>query len=178
MTSLVLARIDSPIGEMHAVFGADGLVDLDFAEIWEAKQRRLGRRFGALRIETGAGDMKVREALARYFDGQLDAIDALRTNPGGTAFQQAVWRALRQIPAGTTVSYGEFAQRLGRPRAARAVGAANGQNPIAVVIPCHRLIGSDGQLVKYASGLERKRWLLQHEGAAAAGTAAPAHTGA
>ena len=100
-----------------------------------------------------------------YLAGDLHALDEIKVNPGGTEFQQTVWSALREIPAGTTQTYGQLAASIGRPSAPRAVGLANGQNPVSIVIPCHRLIGSNGALTGYAGGLDRKRWLLRHEGA-------------
>ena len=108
-------------------------------------------------------------ALARYFEGELDAIDALPVEAAGTHFQQEVWRALRTIPCGSTTSYGTLARQIGHPEAVRAVGAANGANPIAVVVPCHRVIGAKGSLTGYGGGIERKRWLLRHESAYQAG---------
>jgi methylated-DNA-[protein]-cysteine S-methyltransferase len=102
-------------------------------------------------------------ALLAYFDGDLDAIADLPTATNGTAFQRAVWSALRRIPAGRTVSYGMLATQIGRPKAIRAVGLANGANPIAIVVPCHRVIGADTSLTGYGGGLHRKRWLLAHE---------------
>jgi len=99
-----------------------------------------------------------------YFKGDLDVIDKLPVATTGTAFQQAVWRALRKIKRGQTISYAELARRIGKPKAVRAVGLANGQNPISIVVPCHRVIGSDGSLTGYGGGLERKHWLLKHEG--------------
>ncbi|MFM1887555.1 MAG: hypothetical protein RL026_2712 [Pseudomonadota bacterium] len=104
-------------------------------------------------------------ALEAYFAGEHAAIDALTIETGGTAFQREVWAALRQIPAGETLGYGELARRIGRPAAVRATGLAVGANPVSIVVPCHRVIGSDGSLTGYAGGLERKRWLLEHEGA-------------
>ncbi len=100
-----------------------------------------------------------------YFKGDLDRLAAIEWRVAGTPFQQKVWNALPRIPAGTTLSYGALAAKLKMPNAVRAVGHANGSNPISVVLPCHRLIGANGSLVKYGGGLERKRWLLQHEGA-------------
>jgi methylated-DNA-[protein]-cysteine S-methyltransferase len=104
-------------------------------------------------------------ALDRYFGGDLRALDALAVDTGGTPFQQRVWIALRAIPVGTAVSYSALARTIGMPRAVRAVAAANGANPVAIVIPCHRVIGADGSLTGYGGGLARKRWLLAHEGA-------------
>lgn len=105
----------------------------------------------------------VAEALAAYFAGDLDALTSLPVAPSGTPFQRSVWAALREIPPGRTWSYAQLAERVGS--VARAVGAANGANPVGIVIPCHRVIGADGALVGYAGGLEAKRWLLRHEGA-------------
>jgi methylated-DNA-[protein]-cysteine S-methyltransferase len=106
-----------------------------------------------------------REALDRYFDDRdCSGFDRLQLDPLGSDFQHRVWQRLRQIPAGSILTYGELARSIGRPRAARAVGAANGQNPIPIFIPCHRVVGSDGTLTGYGSGLDRKMWLLQREG--------------
>ncbi|MBV9266742.1 MAG: methylated-DNA--[protein]-cysteine S-methyltransferase, partial [Acidobacteriaceae bacterium] len=103
------------------------------------------------------------DAVSRYFSGELEAINALPVRTAGTPFQREVWRTLREIPCGTTISYAQLAVRIGRPSAVRAVGLANGSNPIAIVVPCHRVIGSDGSLSGYGGGIERKRWLLEHE---------------
>jgi methylated-DNA-[protein]-cysteine S-methyltransferase len=101
--------------------------------------------------------------LAAYMDGDLAALDSLEVATGGTPFQRRVWRALREISAGTTTSYGELAKQIGNPSSVRAVGLANGANPIGIVVPCHRVIGADGSLTGYAGGLQRKRWLIAHE---------------
>lgn len=101
--------------------------------------------------------------LEEYFAGQRRSFEELPLRPRGTPFQQEVWRALRAIPFGETVSYADIARSIGRPRAVRAVGAANGRNPLAIIVPCHRVIGSNGTLTGYAGGLELKRWLLEHE---------------
>ena len=103
-------------------------------------------------------------ALRAYFAGDLHALDRLSVDPIGTTFQRRVWTALRTVKAGLTVSYADIANAIGAPTSTRAVGAANGANPIAIVVPCHRIIGSGGSLVGYGGGLERKRWLLEHEG--------------
>jgi len=110
-----------------------------------------------------AAPSAVADPLDAYFAGRLEAIDAILVKTGGTAFQRAVWSALRRIPVGQTTSYGALAAAIDRPRAVRAVGLANGSNPIGVVVPCHRVIGANGSLTGYAGGLERKRWLLAHE---------------
>ncbi|MDR3104817.1 MAG: methylated-DNA--[protein]-cysteine S-methyltransferase [Yokenella regensburgei] len=99
-----------------------------------------------------------------YFSGNLTIIDTLKTATGGTAFQREVWQALREIPCGQVMHYGQLAEQLGRPGAARAVGAANGSNPVSVVVPCHRVIGRNGTMTGYAGGVQRKEWLLRHEG--------------
>jgi methylated-DNA-[protein]-cysteine S-methyltransferase len=151
-----MTEIESPIGTILAVAGPRGLCDVDFADRWEAKRRRLERRLGQVEIED-ADPLGIADHLRRYFDGQLSAL--------GTEFQHAVWTRMRAIPAGTTMTYGELAAEIGNPAASRAVGAASGRNPIAIVIPCHRLIGTDGSLTGYAGGVPRKRWLLAHEGA-------------
>ena len=106
----------------------------------------------------------VRRAVEAYFAGDVRALDSLEVKTAGTVFQRAVWAALRAIPAGETRSYAQLAAAVGAPRAVRAAGLANGQNPVAVIVPCHRVIGANGTLTGYAGGLERKRWLLAHEG--------------
>jgi methylated-DNA-[protein]-cysteine S-methyltransferase len=106
--------------------------------------------------------------LQAYFDGDLGALDDVPVRADGTAFQRLVWTALRQIPAGTTTTYGRLAARIGRPTAIRAVGLANGANPISIVVPCHRVIGADASLTGYGGGLARKEWLLRHEAKATA----------
>src|SRR5260370_13185160 len=116
-------------------------------------------------VATGTESIAVRSP-AHYFAGDLTAIDSVPVATGGTSFQREVWAALRRIRPGTTLSYGALAQKLGRPKSVRAVGLANGANPIAVVIPCHRVIGADASLTGYGGGIDRKRWLLTHEGAA------------
>ena len=105
----------------------------------------------------------VHDALAAYFAGDIDALDAIRVAPEGTVFKQLVWKELRRVRAGDTVSYGELAARVGAPGAARAVGTANATNPVCLVIPCHRVIRTGGGLGGYAFGLDRKRWLIDHE---------------
>jgi methylated-DNA-[protein]-cysteine S-methyltransferase len=140
---------------MLAVVNADGaLVRLDFE-----KGRRAAEAGVALGPEKCAS---VVAQLTEYFAGKRQAF-TLRLAPAGTAFQQEVWGELRRIPFGARASYSEIARRIGRPAAVRAVGAANGANPIAVVIPCHRVVGSDGSLTGYGSGLPIKSWLLDYE---------------
>ena len=106
----------------------------------------------------------VAAVMDRYFKGEVGALDSIPVELNGTPFQKNVWQALRRIPCGTTISYAELARRIGEPAAVRAVGTANGANPVAVIVPCHRVIGSNGRLTGYGGGLNRKHWLLQHEG--------------
>lgn len=124
---------------------------------------RTGRR--PTQVEPRSGVSGARRALEAYFAGDIGAINGLAARPEGTEFQRRVWAALRKIPAGATASYGEIAAQIGQKGAARAVGIANNRNRIAIVIPCHRVIGANGALVGYGGGLERKLWLLRHEGA-------------
>lgn len=163
---LLSDRIHTPIGEMAIVADYEGnLRAADWTD-HEARMRRLlGLHYGenGFRVESASNPNGLTDAVGRYFAGELDVINALPVETGGTPFQRQVWRALREIPCGTTVSYAQLAERIGRPAAVRAVGLANGSNPIGVVVPCHRVIGSDGSLTGYGGGIERKRWLLEHE---------------
>jgi methylated-DNA-[protein]-cysteine S-methyltransferase len=129
-------------------------------------RRSLRRHYGenGFRLESAPNPNRLTDAINSYFAGELTAIDTLPVQTAGTPFQREVWRTLRKIPCGTTVSYGKLAEQIGRPTAVRAVGLANGSNPIGVVVPCHRVIGANGTLTGYGGGMERKRWLLQHEG--------------
>ena len=132
---------------------------------YEHRMRELLRlHCGAVDLREQAAPAAMKAALSDYFEGDLARLSSIPWRIAGTPFQQKVWTALAQIPVGTTLSYGALAARLEMPRAVRAVGHANGSNPISVVLPCHRLIGANGSLVKYGGGLERKRWLLRHEG--------------
>ncbi len=165
--TLFLDRIDTPVGMGLVAFDADGALRVFDWVSHEARMRLLLRRQnGPVILEDRAAPGAITEAFAAYFAGNLQAIDGLVCRTGGTAFQRSVWAALRTIPAGETWSYKRLAQAVGRPAAVRAVGLANGANPIGIVAPCHRVIGSDGSLTGYGGGLERKRWLLAHEGAA------------
>jgi methylated-DNA-[protein]-cysteine S-methyltransferase len=161
---LRVERHSSPLGVLLLVSSPDGaLRALDY-EAYEARMLRLlSVHYGSHTLHSAAPSAALAGVLEAYFSGALSALDQLAIATGGTAFQRAVWQALRAIPAGETLSYGQLAARLGRPNASRAVGLANGQNPIAIVVPCHRVIGADGSLTGYAGGVERKRWLLAHE---------------
>ena len=160
-----LETLDTPTGAMLIVTDdEDRLRALDWQD-HEARLKRLMRRhYGEhVTLRPRASASPARRALEAYFAGNLDAISALPTATNGTEFQRAVWDALRRIPTGRTISYGDLARDIGRPSAVRAVGLANGANPIAIVVPCHRVIGADGTLTGYGGGLRRKQWLLAHE---------------
>lgn len=165
---LLLAELATPLGTALLVTDENGLLRaLDFAG-YEARMLRLLRlHYGPLAPQPGAAPAAINEALADYFAGQMAALRRIGWATAGTAFQRAVWAALVEIPAGSTLTYGALARQLGRPAAVRAVGAANGANPLSIVVPCHRLVGADGSLTGYAGGLPRKQWLLAHEAAAA-----------
>jgi methylated-DNA-[protein]-cysteine S-methyltransferase len=159
-----IEQIESPVGMLVLAESAGALCALDFECSVEPVIERLQRRHGGIEVAAGNGARPFRKRIEAYFAGDLHAIEQLQVNPAGTAFQREVWSALQRIPAGSTTCYSELAATIGRPSAVRAVGMANARNPIAVVIPCHRVVGRDGSLTGYAGGLERKRWLLQHEG--------------
>jgi methylated-DNA-[protein]-cysteine S-methyltransferase len=136
-----------------------------FTEDGESLRRQLCLHYGntGFSLDPASNPGGVTAQLKRYFAGDLSVIETIPVKTGGTPFQQDVWRALRDIPCGETMSYGELARQIGRPAAVRAVGAANGANPVSVVVPCHRVIGSNGSLTGYGGGIERKQWLLHHE---------------
>jgi methylated-DNA-[protein]-cysteine S-methyltransferase len=165
---LMLDRLETPIGEALLVTDEDGrLRAFDWDDYDERLRRQLRRLYGAsVPLAEGRAPPLMRAALDAYFAGDLTQLDATECRTAGTPFQRAVWAALRKIPVGETLSYGALAATLNAPKAMRAVGLANGANPIGVVVPCHRVIGADGSLTGYGGGLERKRWLLAHEGAA------------
>ncbi len=160
-------RLTSPVGKMLIVQDdRERLRALDWENYEDRMIRLFDRYYGKANVELidGDGSGRVVEALTRYIAGDLDVIDKLEVETQGTVFQRRVWRELRRIPCGETWTYGELARRIGKPRASRAVGLANGANPVGIVVPCHRVIGADHSLTGYGSGLERKRWLLEHEG--------------
>lgn len=167
--SFTLERIETPTGPMLLVMDdEDRLRAVDW-EDHEARMRRtLQRHYGedAVQLCKTKHSSAARRSLEAYFDGEIHAIAGALTATNGTDFQCKVWNALREIPAGRPISYGALAARIGKPRAVRAVGLANGANPIAIFVPCHRVIGADNSLTGYGGGLDRKRWLLQHESAA------------
>jgi methylated-DNA-[protein]-cysteine S-methyltransferase len=138
---------------------------IDWTEHENRMRRFLRLHYGEnrFRLEPAHGPNNLTGAIDNYFAGDLTAIDTLPVKTAGTPFQREVWLALRKVKCGTTVSYGKLAEQIGRPTAIRAVGLANGANPIGLVVPCHRVIGSNGSLTGYGGGMERKRWLLEHE---------------
>jgi methylated-DNA-[protein]-cysteine S-methyltransferase len=164
---LILDTIPAPIDAFLIAVDQDGV--LRAVDFWADEPRLrtlLRRQYGDMRVETGQAPAPIRRAFEDYFAGDIRALERVPVATVGTDFQRKVWAALQRIPAGQTRSYGQLAAEIGEPDAARAVGLANGQNPIAIVIPCHRVIGADGSLTGFGGGLPRKRWLLTHEGAA------------
>ncbi len=158
--------IASPVGPLTATATA-GEIDGLFME---------DHRHGPAVLESWVRDdapfRELRAQLAAYFAGEAVEFD-VPLAMSGTEFQRRVWSELREIPLGETISYGELARRVGTPGASRAVGLANGRNPVSIVVPCHRVIGADGRLTGYGGGLERKAWLLRHEQSMRAGSTAP-----
>ena len=165
--TFLIDRLATPIGELLIVADHDEkLRVIDWTD-HEDRMRLLLRRHygeGGFILKPARDPGGLTSAMRAYFKGDLDVLDRLPVATAGTPFQRDVWRALRKIKCGTTISYAELARRIGRPSAVRAVGLANGQNPISVVVPCHRVIGSNGSLTGYGGGLDRKKWLLAHEG--------------
>ncbi|MET0152002.1 MAG: methylated-DNA--[protein]-cysteine S-methyltransferase [Candidatus Binatia bacterium] len=159
------ARLDSPIGGVRLAVHGERLCALGFAEHWPRLEHALRRRFVGLELRTSDDPAGVVTRLRAYFAGDVSALDSIAVDLGGTEFQRRVWSKLREIPCGRTLSYRDLASAIGAPSAVRAVGAANGANPVSIVVPCHRVIGANGDLVGYGGGIERKSWLLTHEGA-------------
>lgn len=165
--SFLIDRLPTPAGEMIVIADAEGnLRVIDWSDHEARMKLMLDRQYGrgnwSLTPARDPGGLT--SAMRRYFKGDRAAIDKLPVKTEGTPFQKSVWKALRGIKCGSTISYAELARRIGKPKAVRAVGLANGQNPVSVVVPCHRVIGSNGSLTGYGGGLPRKKWLLEHEG--------------
>jgi methylated-DNA-[protein]-cysteine S-methyltransferase len=161
--SLTLTEVPSPIGVLYVIEGNNGVCALGFEDESGVSIASLERRFGS-KPRPAAQPSPGARRLRAYLDGDLDALDDVRVDLHGTPFQQRVWAALRKVRRGRTATYSQIAQALGQPTATRAVGLANARNPVAIVVPCHRIVGADGTLTGYAGGLDRKRWLLRHEG--------------
>ena len=158
-----LSTLKTRLGRIVLAATKEGLCALDFAESDAPVRKRLARVHPDATFGPGPHGHAAASRVKAYFAGDLNALSSLKVAPDGTEFQKEVWSALRKIPVGATVSYGKIAGAIGKPSAVRAVGAANGRNPIALVVPCHRVIAADGTLCGYAGGLWRKQWLLEHE---------------
>ncbi len=166
---LLVDRTRTPIGELILVADGEGsLLAAEWTDHAARLTRALDRQYGAggYILERRRNPGGLTAAVSAYFAGDLAAIDRLPVAAAGTPFQRRVWKALRRIPCGTTLTYSAMARRIGRPTSVRAVGHANGSNPVSVVVPCHRLVGKDGSLTGYGGGIYRKRWLLAHEASA------------
>jgi methylated-DNA-[protein]-cysteine S-methyltransferase len=163
--SILSDTVPTPTGPMILLARDGAMLLLEFSDAEGRVEREMKARFGDLELVPTANPFGFSERVKSYFAGHLAAIDSIPTDGGGTDFQRRVWVELRHIPCGVTISYGELATRLGDRNAMRAVGLANGRNPIAVVVPCHRVIGANGSMTGYGGGIARKEWLLRHEGA-------------
>lgn len=162
---LTLDRVATPIGTALVVTDEAGMLRaFNWTDYEDQMSAWISKRYPKSARREGAGPL--RRALDAYFAGEVGALETVPWEAAGTAFQRKVWQTLCTIPVGETLSYGQLAERIGRPTAMRAVGLANGSNPVALIVPCHRVIGSNGSLTGYGGGLPRKRWLLEHEGAA------------
>ena len=161
---LFIDRIASPIGTVLIVSDGNVLNGLDFGDHEDRMSRLMRLHYGYITLTPKRNPAGLRDRIEAYFARDLTALDDIAVETRGTPFQKEVWAQLRRIPLGTTISYGELAARIGRPKSSRAVGMANGSNPVGIVVPCHRVIGAGGALTGYGGGIDRKRWLLQHEG--------------
>ena len=165
--TLTLDRLATPIGTALLVTDEEGVLRACNWNDYEAVMLTwIGRHYPKAKLVEGRSPPAVRGPFEAYFRGEANALETVPWQASGTPFQLKVWETLCTIPAGETLSYASLAERIGRPTAVRAVGHANGANPVAVVVPCHRVIGADGSLTGYGGSLPRKRWLLEHEGAA------------
>ncbi len=169
-TTLWFDRIDTraygaPFAAILIAVDQGRLCALDFAGFEARMHALLAKRYARFGFLDKSNPCGFADRIHAYLNGETGAVEDIPVSTGGTDFQRQAWAALRRIPAGRTATYGEQAARIGRPRAVRAIGAANGQNPVAIVIPCHRVIGGGNKLTGYAGGLDTKRWLLGHEGA-------------
>ena len=158
-------EVSSPIGQILFASDGEAVCALDYAGYESRMASLIARHFGPVEFKHASDPLGLKQVLDEYLSGNLHAFDAISVHTRGSDFQESVWKALRTIPAGETWSYGKLAMRLNHPRAARAVGHANSLNPVAIIVPCHRVTGASGGLTGYAGGLERKQWLLCHEGA-------------
>ncbi|MBD2435335.1 methylated-DNA--[protein]-cysteine S-methyltransferase [Nostoc sp. FACHB-110] len=161
---LLVDKINSEIGTILIASDGEKLCALDFADYEQRMFKLLQRRYGSFDLKYVKNPQGFSSKIQAYFEGERTSLNNILISTGGTAFQQQVWLALRSIPWGSTISYADLAAKIGKPTAYRAVGMANSLNPVALVLPCHRVIGANATLTGYAGGLERKRWLLNHEG--------------
>jgi methylated-DNA-[protein]-cysteine S-methyltransferase len=159
--ALHVEAVASPLGDIVLASRDGKVVALGYRDGWENLAARMPGASGV--AITKGGSSPAAKALEAYLAGDLDALDTVEVDLAGTPFQRSVWKALRRIPAGTTLTYAELARKVGRPKAVRAVGNANGANPVSIIVPCHRVVATGGGLGGYAYGLDRKRWLLTHE---------------
>lgn len=163
MNRLLASRVETPIGSMRLLAREGVLLLLEFEDATDRIDRQIAARFHDAQILERDDPFDFVSRMAAYFAGDFHSISDIITDGGGTAFETEVWRVLRTIPVGVTWSYGQLAAALGRPGASRAVGRANALNPVAIVVPCHRVIGANGTMTGYGGGLGRKEWLLAHE---------------
>lgn len=160
---LSVATLQTPIGPIEVVTKGGVLCGITFEGHGALTRAWMEKRFGEIAIEQYDSLGEVTDRITAYFAGDIRAVEPLPVDTGGTTFQRLVWEALRKIKPGTTASYGDVAKTVSSPKAFQAVGMAAGRNPIPIVIPCHRVIATDGTLGGFGGGLERKRWLLSHE---------------
>lgn len=171
--------LETPVGTVYVGGSVEGVHRIEFARTAEEAEHfleRLERDSGSAPVEDAEASRAAVEELRAYFAGERSEFD-LPLAPKGTPFQQAVWRALLEIPYGTRATYGGIARRIGKPSGPRAVGMATGRNPISIIVPCHRVVGANGTLTGYGGGLDRKEWLLALESRSAAGAGAAASVG-
>ena len=164
VVELLIDRIPTEIGTVLIVSDEKAVCAVDFEDCEARMHELLTKNYDAFKLIPKRNPLGISDRLQAYFEGNFRAIDDISVNPGGTDFQREVWLNLRLIPPGKTITYGQLASLLNKPKSARAVGMTNSLNPISIVLPCHRVIGSNGKLTGYAGGLDRKRWLLHHEG--------------
>jgi len=166
INSFEIDTVHTPLGDVLVVVADGVLRSLDFEDCRPRMMALLAKRFKTVTLVPAKNPAGISDRVRDYFAGELGALDTVPTDTGGTDFQQQVWQGLRKISPGTVMGYGELACALSRPKAVRAVGMANSLNPIAIALPCHRVVGASGKLTGYAGGLARKLWLLEHEGVA------------
>lgn len=164
MATIEIDVLDTPLGHLELAVHDGALVTVKFDDRWGSGVDQLSRHHGDVPITPAEDPAGMTSALRRYFEGDVNAIDGLSVDVRGTPFQEAVWKALLEVPAGKTATYGEIARVIGSPRAVRAVGTAVGSNPVGIVVPCHRVLPASGGVGNYGGGVDRKAWLLAHEG--------------